>query len=369
MRAVAACAQLRVLSVTGNPFSSARAHHVQLTDLIPSLELIDSRRVQTLRCRSGCLASSGSLTSTSHVKALRCPPRASSKSGSVVSRSAIMDQSRSIGDTSVSYGLLSQKSPARRPAQRRKSPHYCSPTKSYIAQRAVSPSPKPSRSLVNSRHKQNGQLAKSLGPSLSMLALGAGLGSTVKSPPASPSRPWVVASVLFSPNARARSKSPATDQDRQADGRLENEDRHADYRLQNHDRSAVTGNGKQKEIERLTLQELLEAKHRLLNKVSEKLSGRPGASCQGSQNAEHSMYFESERGAPPDAVLPTAEDARASTHHVYPASVENPAVPMVPVLGTDLASLRANLRTESLRSTLRDVIDRKRALLEQLRHV
>jgi len=153
MRTVAACAHLRVLFVTGNPFSRERAHHVQLTDLIPSLELIDTRRVQTLRCRSGCMTSSGSLRpSDPHVQSLRRTAKAA-----VRSRSGTGDHNRSVADSSISYGLLARNSPARRRPQH-KVPRYKSPTKSYTAHRTRTPDP---NSRTKRQHSQSEVLARS----------------------------------------------------------------------------------------------------------------------------------------------------------------------------------------------------------------
>lgn len=49
LRAAAACPQLRVLHVVGNPVSECAAHHVQLSEMIPSLHLVDGRLVQRTR--------------------------------------------------------------------------------------------------------------------------------------------------------------------------------------------------------------------------------------------------------------------------------------------------------------------------------
>lgn len=47
MRNVAACARLQVLRVKGNPFAEVAAHRAQLTNLIPSLLVVDDRKLQT----------------------------------------------------------------------------------------------------------------------------------------------------------------------------------------------------------------------------------------------------------------------------------------------------------------------------------
>lgn len=396
MRAVAACSRLRVLLVAGNPFSSTRAHHVQLTDLIPSLELIDGRRVQTLRCRSGCRTPNrGSSPNRTRMKATRCQSKLPGRRSNV--------ENRSPSDTSISYSLLAHNSPARVTAQC-KTPQYFNLTQSFsshLGSRDLvnscqnSPAPSSKRgSKAMTQCNLSGTVARSLGgPSLSMPSLEAGMDKSSQGLELShcgqmstgfdrgqhsmERRQAVWADTSMSTPSKVEASVDRRGSINQARSDAENDPIAKDKASQwkqnilqpssattaepctavadENDNWRVTAARHEKAKPSLALQELLEAKHRLLRKVTAQLSGTP--QHVGSTVPAPTLY---------DSPTKLAT-SRIQTVPLADGTLQ--AAPVAMKAGSDLTTLRATVRTESLRTSLRDGIERKRALLDQLRRI